>query len=277
MACEHYVSDESAIWGRLELKEGKSAYWENVERPTLLFVLSGTLRVSTANVINRNAPSGQMFLVASGDNFYGTAMTDCVLMRCSFMREVTLCNKFSIEHLRKFVDPDRLSPGQDLALLPIRGLLLRELAIIGDALATGLACLHFQQMKQEILFMELRAFYSREELATLFTPILGPDNDFKNRVLQLYTRVETTKELTALLNMSPSDFKRKFYKTFGTSAKQWMIQKKKEKLLRDIMMTDLTVAELADKYKYTANYLTTFCKEHFGKSPTELRAEKIVI
>ncbi len=43
------------------------------------------------------------------------------------------------------------------------------------------------------------------------------------------------------------------------------------------MMTDLTVAELADKYKYTANYLTTFCKEHFGKSPTELRAEKIVI
>ena len=60
---------------------------------------------------------------------------------------------------------------------------------------------------------------------------------------------------------------------FGTSAKQWLIQKKKEKLLRDIIMTNMSIAELADKYRFSVNYLTTFCKEHFGKSPTELRSD----
>lgn len=38
-------------------------------------------------------------------------------------------------------------------------------------------------------------------------------------------------------------------------------------------MTNMSIAELAEKYNFTVNYLTTFCKEHFGKSPTELRAQ----
>ena len=38
-------------------------------------------------------------------------------------------------------------------------------------------------------------------------------------------------------------------------------------------MTSMTVAELADKYRFTVNYMTTFCRHHFGKSPTELRKE----
>ena len=37
-------------------------------------------------------------------------------------------------------------------------------------------------------------------------------------------------------------------------------------------MTDMTVVELADKYGFSVNYLTSFCKEHFGNTPTELRA-----
>ena len=91
--------------------------------------------------------------------------------------------------------------------------------------------------------------------------------------MQFYPQVETAKELMELLHMSPSAFKRKFYEAFGTSAKQWMIQKKKEKLLRDIVMTNLSIIELAEKYKLTANYLTTFCKRHFGKTPKQLRTD----
>ena len=47
----------------------------------------------------------------------------------------------------------------------------------------------------------------------------------------------------------------------------------KEKLFRDILMTNMSISELAEKYKFTTNYITTFCRKHFGKSPKELRME----
>lgn len=273
LSCDNYLSGERAIWGTLKLGKGKSTFREGVERPTLIFVLSGTLRVSFAGVINREVSAGHLFLVPNGDNFYGSAVTDCLLMRCSFTREVTLCNRYSIEQLRAYIKPEQMPASGQIVLLPICDLLMRELSVTCDTLSTGLACIHYQDMKKDILFIELRGLYSRKDLAALFAPILGSDSDFKNRVMQFYPQVETAKELMELLHMSPSAFKRKFYEAFGTSAKQWMIQKKKEKLLRDIVMTNLSITELAEKYKLTANYLTTFCKEHFGKSPTELRTE----
>lgn len=38
-------------------------------------------------------------------------------------------------------------------------------------------------------------------------------------------------------------------------------------------MTNMSITELADKYRFTVNYMTTFCKKRFGKSPTDLRTE----
>ena len=46
--------------------------------------------------------------------------------------------------------------------------------------------------------------------------------------------------------MSPSAFKRKFRETFGISARQWLIRKKEQKLIRDILMTNISIAELAE-------------------------------
>lgn len=80
--------------------------------------------------------------------------------------------------------------------------------------------------QKEMLFIELRGFYQKEDLARFFAPILGTDNDFKENVLRIYPQVETAQELIDRLNMSPSAFKRKFRETFGISARQWLIRKK---------------------------------------------------
>ena len=98
-----------------------------------------------------------------------------------------------------------------------------------------------------MLFIELRGFYQKEDLARFFAPILGTDNDFKENVLRIYPQVETAQELIDRLNMSPSAFKRKFRETFGISARQWLIRKKEQKLIRDILMTNISIAELAEK------------------------------
>lgn len=272
LECQNYVSDEAAIWGSLELKAGSFTYREGVERHTLIFVLTGELTFSTAKTINRTVKESCFFLVPAGDNFYARAETDCLLMRCSLTPEITLCNRHSIEELRLHASMETMWKNGTV-VLTIHPLLLKELKITRETLCAGLSCLHYHHIKMEILLMELRGFYRREDLAALFMPILGENGDFKHKIMQIYPSINTAKELAEQLHMSSTVFKRKFQKAFGTSAKQWLIQKKKEKLLYDILMTELTLTELADKYNFTVNYLTTFCKEHFGKSFTELRTE----
>lgn len=271
--CENYISDERSILEPIEVKGGEYLIREEVERFTLGFILSGEMDISTAGSVCQRVGEKQMFLIAAGDNFHGRAITDISLMRCSFTRDMSLCNRFSIEQLQKYIPLGFQQEKCGITLLPIHELLFKELEVTREIMRTGMSCIHYQRIKKEMLFIELCGFYQKEDLARFFAPILGTDNDFKENVLQIYPQVETAQELIDRLNMSPSAFKRKFRETFGISARQWLIRKKEQKLIRDILMTNISIAELAEKYKFTANYMTTFCRKHFGKSPTELRLE----
>ena len=68
-----------------------------------------------------------------------------------------------------------------------------------------------------------RAFYEKEQLALFLAPLLGEDSDFKEKVLQVYSQVETAQELMEKLNMSPTVFKRKFQDSFGNTPPSPMV------------------------------------------------------
>ena len=281
LANEHLICGCQAhkgpsIWNIIELKAGGHYAKEGMELPTLVFLLVGDMTVSTASAVGQAVSGGQMFLVSASDNFYAQATTDAQVLCCSFDRDISQCNRFSFDQLQRFMLPRHAAArgGEKLTLLPIHNLLLRELEETRIALSSGLSCNHYQRLKKDLLFVLLRSFYNKEQLAALFAPMLsGDDNDFKAKVMQIYPHIKTALELMHELNMSATAFNRKFQKAFGYSARQWLIQKKKEKLFRDIVMTNITITELAYKYNFTVNYMTAFCREHFGKSPTQLRNE----
>ena len=224
-------------------------------------------------------------------------VTEVTLISCSFTRDMALFNRFFIERLENYTKLVKKGQDEAVFLLPIRQQLYDELEIIWNEMhidqvniyrqqlkkelvntfvslgKVDLLLYYFQQLKKELLFIELFGLYDDQELARFFAPILSADSGFKDRVLRNYHCVNTAKELASKLNMSPTAFKQKFNDAFGLPAKQWMILKKKEKIFRDIVMTDIPISELADKYKYTINYMTTFCKKHFGQSPTKLRMD----
>ena len=293
----HHLADEQNILKTFELEPGRRMMREDIDRSMLLFVLSGELDISTAAAVNLRVSDRQMFLVPAGNNLYGKAVTKVTLISCSFTRDMALFNRFFIERLEKYPKPSKIGSEKGLFLLPIRQQLFDELKVIWNEMhieqvdfyrqqlkkelvnayvslgKQDLLLYYFQQLKKELLFIELFGLYDDRELARFFAPILSVNGDFKERVLLNYRDGDTVKELAGKLNISATAFKQKFNEAFGISAKQWMILKKKEKVFRDIVMTDIPISELADKYKYTINYMTTFCKKHFGHSPTELRTE----
>lgn len=257
---------EVPILGLTHVKADQSIAQEKVERLTLLFVLSGNLYFSTAGIENQPVDEGHMFLVLAGDNFYMRAITEVTLLRCAPPLETLY---------KRMADIVSDSPSQErkrIPVLPLQALLLRELHTIQEMMRAGILSPYMQRLKTELVLSVLRELYAKGELAAFFTQAFTGDHEFKAQVLKVYSNADSVKELAYKMNISISTLKRKFQSAFGMSVKQWLIQKRKERLLHDITQTKMSIAELAEKYKLTGNYLSTFCREHFGKSPTELRS-----
>lgn len=276
--CTNYLTGDSALFQEIKLESGELFIREFVNRSSILFILSGEIRVSIRSVVNRKVEAGNMLFVTMGDSFFGRALTDVTVIRCSFTHEISLCNKFALKELKRFISPPPIyvagnEKGSELVMLEIHPILRKELESTMLAIEKGMLCSHFQRIKQDVILMEIRGLYKKEDLAKLFEPLISNDEDFKIKVLEIYTNVKTAKEMVAELNMSQSSFKRKFNECFGISPKQWLIQKKKEKLFRDIVMSEMTIADIAEKYDFTVNYVTSFCKRNFDKTPTELRGK----
>ena len=257
---------EVPILGLTHIKADQSIAQEKVERLTLLFVLSGNLYFSTAGIENQPVDEGHMFLVLAGDNFYMRAITEVTLLRCAPPLETLY---------KRMADIVSDSPSRErkrIPVLPFQALLLRELHTIQEMMRAGILSPYVQRLKTELVLSVLRELYTKGELAAFFTQAFTGDHEFKAQVLKVYSNADSVKELAYKMNISISTLKRKFQSAFGMSVKQWLIQKRKERLLHDITQTKMSIAELAEKYKLTGNYLSTFCREHFGKSPTELRS-----
>ena len=207
-----------------------------------------------------------MFLVLAGDNFYMRAITEVTLLRCAPPLETLY------KRMDDIVSDSPSRERKRIPVLPLQALLLRELHTIQEMMRAGILSPYVQRLKTELVLSVLRELYAKGELAAFFTQAFTGDHEFKAQVLKVYSNADSVKELAYKMNISISTLKRKFQSAFGMSVKQWLIQKRKERLLHDITQTKMSIAELAEKYKLTGNYLSTFCREHFGKSPTELRS-----
>ena len=77
LMCKNYVADECANWGVWHLNANRLFVKESLKRPTLVFVLKGEMNISTVNPIGQKVVAGQMFLVPTGESFYGKKGNMC--------------------------------------------------------------------------------------------------------------------------------------------------------------------------------------------------------
>lgn len=268
LGCSNYLAGDDAFIDSRRFGEGDSFIKENVERSTLIFVLHGSVSITSAKYVNERVDERHMFMVPKGSSIFCKMLTRATLMRMSFDDCFTLCNNYALDRLDAYAD--KLAVRYPV-VLPIVPALAGELAATDAAMGEKLMCRHYQHSKMNIIFILLRGFYRKEELAALFKPILGGNIDFKNMVLGLYPKAKSVKELINLTNIPPTTFNRKFQLAFGMSAGQWIMEKKKESILGDIIMTKMSVVQIARKHGFSSNYLIAFSKERFGLPPMELR------
>lgn len=193
-------------------------------------------------------------------------------MLCSFTSDLKLCSRFFIQELNSF-----LPSSSDVLFYSIKidDRISAFLSSLIDVLNDGLGCKHFHLIKREELFLYFRAGYSKQDLALFFSPILGDNIDFKDFVLANYKKILEVKEFAGVANMSLSTFNRRFKETFNDTAKNWLMSRRAESIYNDVVMSEISFSELADKYSFSSSaYFSTYCKKTFGETALELRKEK---
>lgn len=271
ITCSNYAKDVTQSFSFLYFKEGETIGRRFLDTTFLVFVVNGKIEVKSADGKPVKIGTGQFFLLPGGKQIQTYAEEDTCFLLCPFSTNLNLCSRFSLQQLSVSLP---LRASSDFFPLALDNRLSKFLSLLVDCLKDGLGCIHYHQIKREELFLYLRAGYEKDTLARFFYPILGRDMEFKLFVETYSQRVFNVKDLAVRANMSLSTFNRRFKETFHDTAKNWLMLRKLEQLKNDIVMGNASFASIADKYHFSSiSYLITFCKKHFGKTPSELRKD----
>lgn len=243
----------------------------DTRQTVLIFVLEGEVLVTADNFNQVLHTAGHFSLQTRNSSTYIQVLQDCTVLSFYAPHDISLCDRFSTQQLPQFLPKGfRYTFG----LLPTRPRLQEYLTNLRHLLEDGLGCAHFHELKLRELFILLRAYYNKVELATFFFPLIGKNRDFKDFVYENHLKVATIGEFARLANISIDTFKRRFKEAFGEPAYQWMTQRKLEHVYRDLTLSLKTIPEIAEEYHFSSvSYLITFCKQHLHKTPQQIRNE----
>lgn len=271
--CENNDSNRQALFRIERLAKDQMVSYYKIPCSALVFVLDGTVRVSTDVYIKQTVGGEKnVFVAHECDNVLIRGVDDAVMLYCFFNSSMDLFNGLSLKasddaQIKKV----RHRPKDELPTLPIPKLLMEELELTRKELASNLLDIRFMELKRYIILMMLSKLFRRDDLIYMFRYKPGEDFEFSELVFRHYNCDVNAQELATLTGVPIATFNRKFKKAFGMSVLHWLNTRREISILMDLTITDMTIKEIAAKYNLTPNYLSDFCKKHLGDTPSSFR------
>lgn len=240
---------------------------ESTSKNYIIALLSGSIEFKYEQHPARVIRAGEVFMFSRSSIVHSRCIEDARMMILYFEIPTTNCEKINFQELREVAKGITC----DFNVLPIRQPLDVFFSLLAIYLKSGANCAHLHAIKQIEMLLCLRYFYTKEELASLFYPMLYKKYDFRHLILENYEQVKSIKELVELSHMSKSVFFENFKQEFGMSAKQWILSKTIQKIEYAALEPDMTVSKLMLAFDFDSlSSFQRFCKQHTGCSPTEL-------
>ena len=159
----------------------------------------------------------------------------------------------------------------DFSPIPMRYPLMPFLETVVHCLRNEMNCTYLHNVIEREFFFLLRGFYNKKEIATLFHPIIGRQLEFRDFVMQNYSKVNNLDELITLSNIGRTSFFIKFKEEFGITAKQWMMKQLKKRILGKVIEPGICVKQLMEVCNFESQaQLYRYFKQHFRCTPKQL-------
>lgn len=267
LSCRNYMERVENGFKYLEFEKDETIHEKDTTWNYLLFIITGECTINCNEFRERTFKGGEIILLPKLSMIEINVKSESKLISLSFSIPEGNCDKFILQSLSELCKTQIY----DFEPLKIRYPLQPHLEVITYCLRNKMDCGHFHILLQQELFFLLRGFYTKEELAQLFYPIIGKEMTFKDFVIENYYKVNTVDELIAISNMGRSRFTRKFKEVFRISPKQWLLKQKDKHILNKVMDSHTTVGELMDEFNFDSQaHFTHYCKQHFNCTPKEL-------
>jgi AraC-like DNA-binding protein len=266
-SCYNYNSTDPTFEHSF-FKEGECLHRSSIYT-RLTVLLKGEIRLAVGVRESREIRQGWIIIVPAGYPLEAEFLQDSELLTIQIKREVSLCERFSLQKLTEGRALEEYS--REPAFLPVNERMesfIRSMLVYVD---DGLKCYYFFDAKISELFFNFRAYYPKEDLLRFFRSVLHEDSQFANYVIAQSAHVKTVKELARQVNYSPSGFDKKFRKMFHVSARQWLKQEQARRIFHEIH-SDKPLKQISTDYGFSSpSRFNDFCKDHFGAPPGRLR------
>lgn len=267
LTCNHYMANIGLGFLYREYDPGDIIIHENLTKNHLLFVLEGSCMLNYNQFNDRMLQQSEMLLLARGGNAHGAANSHLKIIDMIFSVPLSGCDQLILQNYASICT----TLHYDFQPITIRYPLSAYLDLLAYCLKNGMQCAHFHDIKHRELFFYLRGFYTKEETALLFYPIITGSLDFRAFVYDNTSTHISLDELIIRSNMSPRNFRRKFLEEFNETPYRWMLKQMQQKIIFELTKPDTTISDIVAKFDFSSqSSFTRFCKSHFGCTPSEL-------
>ncbi|WP_295939076.1 helix-turn-helix domain-containing protein [uncultured Alistipes sp.] len=266
-SCFNYEKGQNA---RLEILERPAGFTleRNLIDTEIVFLISGRFKLSYGKLVQEEITQGKIMLFPPGSHVVAEVVEDVHFIICRVRDVVQLCECMSLERLLN--DTGKVPKG--FHMLDTNDRISKFIDFFVACVDDGLKCSYYFATKMKEFFFLLRAYYTKEQLAGFFSPLLGKDAQFMNLMYRSYRNVKSVQELADLSHYSLSGFKKQFQKVFGMSASEWMGSQKAVRVFQDLHNSPLSIKELADRHDFSSvSAFSTFCQLKFGMPPGKIR------
>lgn len=244
---------------------------KEVKGTEILCLIKGKIKISTQKVKNTIVDAGNIVLLSPGSYISIQILNNSYLLKYNITKPIQLCDICPLESLKSDIPSNE---NDDITVLPFNIQMQEYFDGFVNCLNHGLKCFNYLENKSVEFMFILRGFYTRPVLAKFFKPLITTDTGFSDFILKNYRAVKTVEELARLSNYSRSGFKAHFRKTFGTSASNWLREKKARNVYHELNASSKTLQEISDEYNFSSvSHMSIFCKEYFGIPPGKIRRE----
>ena len=233
----------------------------------LLFLVEGACTISCNEFQDRTIKGGEMILIPRAATVHGQVTQSAKWLQMTFALPHSGCDRLVLEGYQPYCE----AIYYDFQPLDIREPLSTFINLMVFYLRSGMNCAHLHSMKHAELFFSLRGFYQKEEIATLFYPLIGRPLSFREQIEKWKDRDDSVTQLAKACNMSQIAFLKKFKEEYNETFFRWELRRRCNRIFADMAIPNITIKEVMARHGFhAAPNVNRFCKTNFGCTPTEL-------
>lgn len=267
VSCRDFKIHTGSGFKHIEQRKGDSIHSGSCGGNYIIFIISGTCTISCNEFPPKEFKGGEMILIPKAASVKVTALSDGRSIAFKFDTIANGCDRFALQSIEEYCENVRYNFAPTLIRKPLDDFLTQLVYYLDN----GMSCVHLHEIKEKEFFLIIRTFYTPEEQADFFHPIIGKSLDFRQFILKNYEKTPSVEDLVKLSKYGRSSFFAKFKKEFGMSVKVWILNQKSKQVLLRLSDPNTTVKSIMNEFDFDSyEQSNRFCKKHYHNTPSAL-------